>query len=114
MLVKPGVQLSGVHYLLWYAAAVWDYILASNSLAEGMITGGREGADLVGAPRLGREHAAGLGVDFRRPDWPAFNQPGRIRELVELFRRLVGPDFQIIVERDHIHVDLFPAGTLRA
>lgn len=114
MLVKPGVQLSGVHYMLWYAAAVWGYILASNSLAEGMISGGTEGADPVGAARVGGEHAAGIGLDFRRPDWPAFRQPGRVADLAGLLRRLLGPDFEVIVERDHIHVDLYPAGTLRA
>lgn len=114
MLVKPGVQLSGLHYGMWYAAALWDYLLTSNGYDQGTISGGREGADLIGPARVGGEHNAGIALDLRRPDWPSFTAPDLVEQIVTQYRRLLGPSFQVIVERDHVHVDLYPAGTLRA
>lgn len=108
MLVKPGVQLNGVHYMLWYAAAIWDYILTNNGLPQGTITGGIEGADPVGPARVsGTKHPWGFALDFRTRDLPSHLLP----DLAQLLRRTLGPAFDVVLESDHIHVEL--AGALQ-
>lgn len=103
MLVKPGVQLNGVHYLLWYAAAVVEHIRLSNGLGPATITGGTEDDP----DRVGAEHHAGIGLDFRTRDIPPSLRP----DFAELVRRALGPTFEVLLEPDHLHIDLYP-GTM--
>lgn len=111
MLVKSGVMLSGVHPYLWYAAAVVDLVRLNNGLGEGMITGGREGADAFGPARVkGSLHPAGKALDFRTRDIAVQDIPAFVAAL----REALGPYFDVILEPDHINVELSRQGLLLA
>lgn len=103
MLVKAGVNLSGMHYGLWYAAAIYDAIRQQSGLGQGTITGGIEGADAVGPARIGGQHAAGMAVDLRTRDLPEALRP----ELAEVLQQVLGSSYRVVLESDHIHVQLF-------
>jgi len=105
VLIKQGVQLDGVHWALWYAAALWELLREARGLGPATITGGREGADVSGPARVGGEHAAGLALDFRTRDLPSYV----VGDLAGQLRTALGPQFDVIVESDHIHVDIVPA-----
>jgi len=108
MRIKAGVNLDGVHYLLWYAAAVYDALRQSYGYGEGTVTGGREGADVLGGARVGGEHGVGIAVDLRTRDLP----PMIVEQIRRSMKALLGDGFDVIIETDHLHVDLFP-GTMR-
>lgn len=100
--VKAGVTLNGMHFLLFYAAALYDYLRQANGLGEGTITGGLENADKVGAARVrGTLHPWGKAVDLRISDMPA----AVWSDLARVLQQQLGPAFQVILEEDHIHVE---------
>jgi len=97
-LVKSGVNLNGVHFMLWYAVAVYDYLRLANGLREGTITGGRESAPGRVKDTL---HPSGRAVDLRTNDIPAnVRQP-----LANELQRSLGDVFDVVLESDHIHVE---------
>lgn len=103
MRVKSGVNLDGVHFLLFYAAAVYDYLRQSHQLGEGTITGGREQADDVGAARVANTlHPGGGAIDLRSRDIPE----GLRVDLGIALRKALGGVFVVVQERDHYHVEL--------
>lgn len=108
MRIKLGVQLDGVHWALFYAAVLWELLLQRRGYPEATIVGGREGADLIGPERMGGEHAAGLALDLRTRDLA----PGDVQDIAGELRGALGPQWEVIVESDHVHVDIVP-GTMR-
>lgn len=96
---KPGVVLRGLDRRMWpvlrTAAAVW--------LGHGralVITSG-----LDGKHHKGSRHYVGLALDLRSRDMGAVERSLIAREL----RESLGDGCQVLVERDHIHVEHDPA-----
>lgn len=108
MRIKAGVKLDGVHWALWYAAVLWELLLQRRGYPHGTIVGGTEGADLMGPARVGGEHAAGLALDFRTRDLASAD----VQDVAGELRAALGPQWEVIVESDHVHVDIVP-GTMR-
>lgn len=107
MKVKSGVELNGVHFLLWYAAALYDAIRQSYSLGEGTITSGRDGGDAFGPARVANsQHPAGLAVDLRSTDLPGGPQGEYADAVARLLQQALGQAFYVLREEDHIHVEL--------
>lgn len=101
MRIKAGADLNGVHFMLWYAAAVFDALHQQQGFGEAYVTSGRDIA-------LGRVsntlHADGGALDFRRWQIPSGRMPAFLAQL----RQHLGPAFEVILEDDHIHVELAP------
>lgn len=109
MRLKTGVRLDGVHFMLWYAAAVWDWMRQSNGFGEGTITGGREPADSVGAARTrGTLHPSGRALDFRTNDLPGGALGVPAQQLAAGLQNALGADFDVVLEGDHCHVEYVP------
>lgn len=103
MRVKSGVDLNGTHYLLFYAAAVYDYMRQSYNLGEGTISGGREEADDVGPARVSTsKHPGGRAIDLRSLDIPADIRT----DFGNALQRALGALFVVVQEVDHYHVEL--------
>lgn len=106
MRIKPGVKLDGVHFMLWYAAALCDYIRLMNGLGEGTITGGREPADKIGPARVRNTlHPSGHAIDFRTNDLPGGSTGQTAHSLAQTLYNALGAPFDVIVEGDHLHVE---------
>lgn len=109
MRVKPGVNLDGIHFLMLYAAAVHDFIRQSYGLGEGTITGAREGADDFGPARVKATlHPSGRALDFRTSDLPGGNAGDYAHAVAAMMQQQLGRSFDVLVESDHIHVELSP------
>lgn len=103
MLVKQGVELSGVNALLFVAAAYYDLLRLGAGLGQGTITSGTDSGDDVGPARsVSSLHPAGGAVDLRTRDLPR----GVPEKLAAELRRLMNGSVIVIVEADHLHVQL--------
>lgn len=101
MLVKAGVLLSDTHPWIQYAAAVVDWLHRAHGYGRATITGGQEGADHAGPGRVLRtQHPGGTALDFRT--W-ALQRPN---DFVAMLRQALGPAFDVVLEPDHLHVEL--------
>lgn len=109
MRVKPGVQLDGVHFMLFYAAAVYDWMRHSYQLGEGTISSGREAADNVGAARVDLDHPSGIAIDLRSRDIPEYLRV----DFGKALQRALGAVFVVVHEVDHYHVELRMQGLTR-
>lgn len=103
MRVKAGVNLDGVHFMLFFAAAYYDYMRQANGLGEGTITSGKDGGDSYGPARVHSSfHPSGRAVDLRTRDMPV----EVANSLALALQEALGSDFRIVLEQDHIHVEL--------
>lgn len=110
MKIKPGVELNGVHFMLWYAAAVADWVRNYLGHGEATITGGREPADVVGPRRVRNTfHPGGYALDFRTNDLPGGSLGYAAQRWAQVLQQALGVDFEIVVEQDHIHIEYHAA-----
>ena len=106
MRIKTGVKLDGLHFMLWYAAAVADYTRQALGLGEATVTGGREPADSYGPARVrGTLHPGGFALDVRTNDLPGGSQGQQAYQWAQAISRYLGGGFDVVVEADHIHVE---------
>lgn len=96
--MKPGVDLRGIQPQMAIAALIAERLYAAHG-AELMITSGVEGQHMVGSL-----HYKGLAIDLRLPDWPA-NNPITASTVVSGLRSSLGAQFDVVLEKDHIHVE---------
>lgn len=103
MKIKPGAEINGLHYLLWYAAAVADYLHQAYGFGEATITSALDGADSFGAPRVAfSDHPLGRAFDLR-----FWNIPAELRaSFAAALQNALGGAFRVVLESDHIHVEL--------
>ena len=107
MRIKPGVKLDGLSYMLVWAAAVIDFIHQARGYGEATITSGLDGGDAYGPARVaGTLHPRGLPLDFRIWEIPAQLRQAFAQEV----QRNLGNAFQVILEEDHLHVELQMTG----
>jgi hypothetical protein len=97
--IAPGVNLDGVSFALWYAAAVADYVRQQMGLGEATITSGRDGTHTSGSV-----HARGDAIDVRTKDMPPeWRQP-----YADQVRAALGAEFFVTLETvpPHVHIQL--------
>ena len=110
MRIKPGVVLDGANPLMWIAAGYWDYLRQAFGYGEATISGGREGPDAgpaTPARRAGTDaHARGEAFDLRTNDLPGGSAGSVATGLAQALQDALGADFRVVVEGDHVHVNL--------
>lgn len=103
MYFKAGVRLERVHYLTIYGMAVADLMQQQLLGAEATVTSVQDGGDSWGAARVaGSLHPGGMAFDLRTRDM----DPGTVAAFAQRLQAQLGGYFQVLVEADHIHVEL--------
>ena len=97
-MIKPGVDVRGIkpEILLAIQEAREVY---RNYDAEFTLTSVRDGNHMEGS-----KHYEGQAVDIRIWDIP----PGLRAEAAEAINRALGPQYDVVLERDHLHVEFDP------
>ena len=98
--LKPGVKLTGIRPELLIALMVF------NELYEEFGTVCTITSCVDGVHMPGSKHYVGSGIDFRTK-----SLPDSITDAATIARRArsaLGPDFDIVVEDDHIHCEWDP------
>ena len=95
---KHGVKLAGLQPEMLHAIDVCADVFDRDSLTV-TITSARDG-------RHGHHshHYKGLAIDIR-----VWEIPGKVNFYCEKFREALGPEYQVINEQDHIHIEYDPA-----
>lgn len=106
MQVKPGVRFDKFHpsgvAVIVAAEVVWRRLW----LGEPTITSGTDGEHMNGSL-----HYEGRAWDLRsRSNGGTWHPPGVRAEVVRLLREQLGPDFDVIDEGNHYHVEHDPKG----
>lgn len=91
--IKPGVQLSGIR-----PEIVLAIVVARSLFFRVKVT---SVADVHTGRVSGSLHNVGLGVDLVVPGVPA-------SRVAEKLRANLGPEFDVIPEPDHVHVEFQP------
>lgn len=105
MRLKKGASLEGVTDITAKAIEDVDLVYKNSSIML-WVTSGTEGYDGDGVHGKGSKHYSGEAFDCRTR-----NIPGDHRAKVEIFhtiKRVLGKDFDVILEKDHIHVEYDP------
>jgi hypothetical protein len=96
--LKSGVSLKGVQWELFEAAIKVED--AYNALGhECVITSGTDGEHMHKSL-----HYKGLALDFRTRTVPAAQR----MKILKSVKAKLGPSFDVILERDHLHIELDP------
>lgn len=98
MKLKAGVSLKGVRWEMFEAAIKVE--AAYNDLGhECIITSGSDGQHM---PRS--LHYKGLALDFRTRHVPVSQR----QKILKSIKARVGPDFDVLLEKDHVHLEFDP------
>ena len=95
MLLKPGVDISRLRPPIRRALCVLDEIFRKYN-SELVITSTYDGNHLPCS--LHYQH---LAIDFRYPH-------SHISQIIPEIRKALGPDYDVVAEPDHIHVEYDP------
>ena len=98
LMLKPDVRITGLRPEIILAIVIAERAYAEIG-CELMLTSGIEGQHSIGSL-----HYAGCAVDLRTLNVPA----GKLPPLVEKIRAALGPDFDVVLESNHLHVELQP------
>lgn len=101
MLLKDGVNLSGISYPMLLALAEAEFLwLTRGSRPEGVtITSANDGVHMENSL-----HFSGNAVDLRSR---YFSEAGK-RDIASNLQVILGEDYDVVVETDHIHVEYDP------
>jgi hypothetical protein len=96
--LKPGVRLTGIRPEILFAvmAAERAYNRAGHELVVTSCVDSKHGR--------GSLHYSGAAVDLRTRDVPSDAMQGIVTEI----RESLGPDFDVILESDHLHAEYHP------
>jgi len=97
--IKRGVKIKGVQPELMLAAQIVDGIYASYNNAECVITAARDGTHMTKS-----FHYVGYALDFRTRHIPI----GWREKLKDQIARALGDEFDVVLEKTHIHVEFDP------
>ena len=100
LLIKPGVNLSGIRPEMVLAV----FVVVSVYEEHGWVCTITSATDGVHMP--GSLHVRGQACDFRTKDFP--NQPGGAHQLADQISACLGRDFDVVLEKDHLHVEFDP------
>ena len=98
MRLKEGVSVTGVRPELLLALQIADGVYAAfgHELVVTSLNDGKHSRTSL--------HYAGAAADLRTRDL----QPGIVPKLVDSMRAALGVDFDVVLERDHIHLEWQP------
>ncbi len=98
LMLKPGVRVTGMRPEILFAivAAERAYQKAGHDCVLTACVDGRH--------TTGSLHYAGLAVDLRTRDVPA----AELKDLLACIRDSLGPDYDVILEADHLHIEFQP------
>lgn len=105
MILKKGVSLEGVTEVTRKAIEDVDLVYRHSGIKL-VITSGTEGHDGDGIHKKGSKHYTGEAFDCR-----TFNIPGTHQAKMDIYntiKRVLGKDFDVVLEKDHIHVEFDP------
>jgi len=101
---KEGVQLAGLEIdVLEPAIRAADRAARTVGQGRAVIT-----SALDGVHKRMSLHYAGRALDFRRVDWPHFDDVQRAARQAELIAAELGERYDVILEDTHIHVEYDP------
>lgn len=100
-MLKPGVQLLGIRPEVAFVMP-FVYDVAKRFLGGLVVTSACDGQHMRGS-----HHYKGCAIDIRTRTAAT---PEHIDAAVELLRDELGPDFDVVRETDHIHLEFDPKG----
>lgn len=98
MLMKTSVRLDGLHPVMRVVKRVAETVFLESVSRESIITSALDGEHSPGS-----FHPVGLALDFRTNDLT----PAEIARVVDRLK-LELPEFDVVVERTHIHIEPGP------
>ena len=98
---KEGVDLTTLQPEAQSAAETAQTVFAEFGV-EAVVTSTTEGKH-----KEGSKHDTGQAIDLRTRDFPK----GKLKEVVESLAASLGEDYDVVLEKDHIHVEFDPKGT---
>ena len=101
MKLKDGVLWQDMHPSMWYARWVAELCCRKKAGRDCIITSARDGKHSTNSL-----HYVGKALDMRTRDLT----DAQIQALAGELREWLGPDFDVVVERTHIHVEYDPKG----
>ena len=99
-MIKSGVDIRGIGPEILLAIQEAREVYRAYG-AEFTITSALDGNHMEGS-----KHYEGQAVDIRIWDIP----PGLRAEAAEAINRALGPQYDVVLERDHIHLEFDPKG----
>ena len=98
---KEGVDLTTLQPEAQSAAETAQTVFAEFGV-EAVVTSTGEGKH-----KEGSKHKTGQAIDLRTRDFPK----GKLKEVVESLAASLGDDYDVVLEKDHIHVEFDPKGS---
>lgn len=111
MIMKKGVSLEGVTAITSAAIEKVDDVYQANGVTL-FITSGTEGHPGDRVHKKTSKHYTGEAFDCRIRNIPNGHQA--VVNIYNAIRRVLGPDFDVILEKDHIHVEYDPKTKVKA
>lgn len=104
MILKPGASIEGVKWQLFWAALVFEELLKEYGYYC-VITSGTDSMNKHGGGDPKKTlHDDGLALDFRNRGLSLAIQ----QEIADRLRKRLGPQYQVVIEKDHFHVEYDP------
>lgn len=97
MKLKSGVSLRGVHWIMFQAAVLAEEVYRQYG-TELVITSANDGTH--GDKTL---HHRGLALDLR-----TWTLNGREKMVAQSLKNALGEDYDVVLERDHVHLEVSP------
>lgn len=101
MKLKVGASLEGTSWRMWEAALVAEAVYKEFGFSEITVTEGSGGKH-----KDGSLHYKGLAIDIRT--WHIASES--LQVIAGEIRHRLGPDYDVVVEADHIHLEYDPKG----
>lgn len=98
MQIKPGVTLAGVQWQMFVAAIKVEEVYDHYEVAC-VITSGCDGKHMPTSL-----HYTGHALDFRTREFPV----EALQEVRARLKAVLGPDYDVVLEKDHFHVEFDP------
>jgi hypothetical protein len=103
--IKEGVDLNGLTKeavtIMKVVTDVYDSFGFDVTITSG----------LDGKHSKNSKHYTGEALDFRTRDLPSGNQGQEARFITKLLAELLGDDYDVVLEKTHIHVEYDPGGS---
>ena len=95
LLLKPGVRVAGLRPEILFAIIAAERVCGDMGV-DCVIT-----ACVDGVHQAGSLHYCGLAVDLRSRDF----RPGDVDKAIARIQQCLGADYDVVLEKDHIHVE---------